>query len=119
MLLAMLIVAAPGAARAQDSTLTVHPIGRFAADIRATFPKFKQDAAVAGAIGRRRASLPGRTIGLAAGMHVYPVRLRKVTIGFGGEWTVAHADHALEPVKATDPKGPTVNSRFSALSPEV
>jgi hypothetical protein len=117
-LLSTLMLLAPRA-QAQDSTLTVHPIGRFAADVRATFPKFKQDAAIADTLDVTTANLPGRTLGLAAGAHVYPVRFKGLTLGFGGEWTVAHASHTAEPAKTGLPAGPTVNSRFSALSPQV
>jgi hypothetical protein len=118
-LLPILILLSGRAVSAQDSTLTVHPIGRFAADVRVTFPKFKQDATIADAIDVTAANLPGRTVGLAAGMHVYPVRLKKLAIGFGGEWSVAHAGQTLEPTTAGGTPGPTVNSRFSALSPQV
>jgi hypothetical protein len=105
------------AARAQEREK--EPIGRFVADFRASFPRFPEDAAAATAIGVAADNVPGRGLGLSAGVHVYPFRLGKVAIGFGGEWLNTRASKTAEPATEGGPDGPTVNTRFSALSPQI
>jgi hypothetical protein len=106
-------------ARAQDVPAEARPIGRFAADVRGTFPKFKQDPLIASAIGVTTANLPVRAYGFVVGAHFYPARLGIVTLGIGGEMVMARRSHTLKPATATADPGPTVNSRFKALSPQV
>jgi len=95
------------------------PIGRFVVDVRAAFPKFKQDPNVASDLGVTAENLPRRTVGLVAGAHWYPTRFGLVTLGVGGEIVVAHAGKTLPPASATANPGPTVNTRFSSLSPQI
>jgi hypothetical protein len=107
------------AAAAQDPTPDREPIGRFAADVRGTMPRFDQDPNIAAAAGLVPANLATRGLGIVAGAHVYPLRLGKVTLGLGGEVLASRASNTLEAATEGDPEGPTARTRFSALSPQI
>jgi hypothetical protein len=106
-------------AGAQDVPAEARPIGRFVADVRGTFPKFKQDPLIATGISVTTANLPVRAYGFVVGAHFYPARVGIVTFGVGGEMAMARRSHTLAAASATADPGPTVNSRFRALSPQV
>jgi len=112
-----LVSGLPGAAAAQDRE--PEPIGRFAADVRAAIPNFPDDQEIATALGVTTEDLPGRGLGLSFGIHFYPARLGRVTLGIGGELVMARASRTLDPTTEGGTAGPTVNGRFSALSPQV
>jgi hypothetical protein len=95
------------------------PIGKFAADVRGVLSRFPSDAATATALGVTEANLPRRGLGLSAGAHVYPFRMGKITVGFGGEWVVSRGSDTAPPATAGGPDGPTVRTRFSAISPQA
>jgi hypothetical protein len=95
------------------------PIGPVAVDIRVALPRFKEDANVASALGVSSDNLPGRGLGLSGGVHWYPGRLGRVTIGLGGELLVAHGSNTPEPQDDTTAAGPTVNTRLTVLSPQL
>jgi Outer membrane protein beta-barrel domain len=96
------------------------PIGRFAVDARVALPRFKEDAATATALGVTTDNLPSRGLGLATGVTLYPVRLGKVALGVGGEWLVfSSGSKTLEPQTTGGADGPTVQTHFSVLSPQV
>ena len=88
MLAGLLLALFPPDTFAQDPP---EPIGRFAADLRAAMPNFPDDGAIANAIAVPEDNLPGRGLGLSAGLHVYPLRMGKVTLGIGGELLIARA----------------------------
>jgi hypothetical protein len=104
-------------ASAQD--LPREPIGRFAADVRLAVPRYPDDGATAGALVVSEDNLPSRGLGIAAGVNVYPLRLGKVSIGFGGEWLTSNGSKTLEPTTAGGPSSPTVTTTFSVLSPQL
>jgi hypothetical protein len=95
------------------------PIDKFALDARVAIPNFPDDAAIATALAVTTENLPGRGLGISAGAHVYPARLGRVTLGIGGELLLTRASRTLEPATEGGPAGPTVDGRFSALSPQV
>jgi hypothetical protein len=104
---------------AQDIPPEDQPIGRFAADIRGAFPKFKQDPNIATGIGVSALNLPGRALGIVIGAHVYPARLGPVTLGLGGEMIVAGRNRTLPATKEGGPAGPTVQSHMSSITPQI
>jgi hypothetical protein len=108
-----------GDAVAQDLPDDARPIGRFAVDVRAAFPKFKQDATTAAGIRVTTANLPTRALGLVFGAHWYPARLGLITFGVGGEMIVSHRSRTLDTGTEAAPVKVTVDSRFSSLSPQV
>jgi hypothetical protein len=114
----------PAAAFAQDvpageEAPGPRPIGLFAADVRAAFPSYDQDAESAGRLGVTQANLPGRGFGLVFGAHVYPLRLGRTTVGIGGEVLRSRGSQTLEPEDEGEPSGPTVRTRFSSVAPQV
>ena len=100
------------------------PVGPFAVDARVTIPRFKQDVAVAEAIGVDSVTMPTRGLGVVFGAHWYPVRGQKVALGVGGEVLLSRGSktpEVEEPEQGQPPAvaGPTVNTRFSSISPQV
>jgi len=95
------------------------PIPRFAVDARGAFPRFKEDATIAEGIGVSTANLPTRGLGAVVGAHWYPFRLGVVTFGFGGEFLISRASRTLAATTEGAEDGPTVKTRFSAVSPQV
>jgi hypothetical protein len=115
--LCVLLFSLPAAVLAQEPEK--EPIGRFAADLRVALPRFPDDPTIATALGVTEANLPGRGLGISAGVHVYPVRMGKVTLGVGGEILIGRASNTLEPTTQDGMPGPTVQGRISSLSPQV
>ena len=74
---------------------------------------------MAGTLGVATENLPGRGLGIVAGAHVYPFRAGALTIGLGGELLISRASATLEPANDDSPEGPTVKTRFSAVSPQL
>lgn len=115
----MALLGCAASARAQDVPLEDRPIGGFVADVRGTFPKFKQDPNIASGIGVSPLNLPGRSLGIVFGAHWYPLHLGAMRIGIGGEVMRAARNRTLPAVKAGDPAGPTVHSQMSSVTPQI
>lgn len=98
---------------------TPEPIGPVAVDARVALPRFKENADVASALGVSTTNMPGRGLGLAGGVHWYPVRMGRVTLGLGGEILFTGASNTLEAEDDTGVDGPTVQTHFSTVSPQV
>ena len=113
------MIATPRAAVAQDIPPENLPIGRYVADARVDFPKFKQNPLIASGIGATALNLPTRAFGFVLGAHWYPVHLGIVTFGVGGEISAARRGHTLNTGTKEEPLNVTVNSRFSATSPQI
>jgi len=109
----------PATVFAQDTQPEDLPIGKYVVDARVTFPKFKQDPAVSGALGVATDNLPTRGLGFVLGAHWYPVRLGIVTLGFGGEITKAGRNNTKNTGTEADPVNVIVNTSFSAVSPQI
>ena len=98
------------------------PIPPFAVDIRGAFARHKAEPSVASDLGVTPANLPGRSLGLVGGAHVYPLRSKRVTLGLGGNVVMARGSETLDIVDATTKattKSPTVRRHFTAFSPEI
>ena len=120
LLFAVSVVTRAHAQEAPDTPPDVRqPIGRFAADVRVSMPRFKQINAIAESIARESTDLPSRGLGLVGGAHVYPFRLGRVTVGFGGELMRSRGRRTQKPADDTAPDGPTVTTRFSSIAPQV
>jgi len=94
---------------------SVGPIPPFAADIRGFSTGLGQDPLTASGLGVDPTDLPSRGIGGTAGLHVYPLRLRRLSIGIGGEGIVARGRAHREPEDG-QPAGPAVQQRLRGLS---
>ena len=118
-LIATFTIAWPLAALAQETQPEDLPIGRYVADVRFSFPKFKQDPNVATSIGVATENLPTRGLGLVVGAHWYPFRLGIVTFGVGGELSKASRGRTTNTGTDAAPVEVGVNTRFSAVSPQI
>jgi hypothetical protein len=114
-----LISSRPQTAFAQDTQPEDLPIGRYVADARVHFPKFKQDPAISGALGVATDNLPTRGFGFVVGAHFYPLRLGIMTLGLGAEISKAGRDNTKNTGTEAAPVDVTVNTRFSAVSPQI
>jgi hypothetical protein len=108
-----LLHASPASAQIQE------PIGRYVVDARITWARFKEDPAIAAAIGVTPTNLPTRGLGFVFGGHWYPLRGARVAVGLGGEFAVARDTRAQDPVSDDDEPGPTVETRFASVSPQL
>ena len=111
----VMLIAASAVTAAQER----EPLPKVAVDAHVATSKFPRDPTVATALGVTTDNMPGRGLGLAAGIHVYPGRMGKVTLGLGAQLLVTRASKTLEPTTETGADGPTVDARFSAFSPQV
>ena len=115
-LLLFLAMAMPAGAQQKE------PIPPFVVDVRGAFARHKAEPSVATALNVLPGNLPTRTLGLVGGVHLYPLRNRRVTLGVGGNVVMTRGSKALE-VQQTGSeelvKGPAVRRRFSTLSPEL
>lgn len=87
-------------------------------DARGVLGKFGQRPLTAESFGVPVADLPGPGIGGTIGAHVFPLRIRGVAIGFGGEimWT----RRGRQPEDAAGgPVGPPLTSSAVSMAPQV
>jgi hypothetical protein len=113
LVLAMMLTLGPPV-RAQDAPSRIGP---FVVDVRATFPKFKQqDAQLADSRGLDVSQLPGAGIGVDAAAHVYFLTWKAVTVGVGAQLTLARS-HTPPPSTADGPR--SVTERFMAIAPQL
>jgi hypothetical protein len=118
-LVLFVLSALPATTLAQDTQPEDLPIGRYVADARLHFPKFKQDPAISGALGVATDNLPTRGLGFVFGAHFYPLRLGILTLGLGGEISKAGRNNTKNTGSEAAPVDVTVNTSFSAVSPQV
>ena len=94
------------------------PIGPFVVDVRGAFVSVGQDAMLAAGRGLGPAQLAASGLGVDIGGHVYLFRWRGITFGVGASALLASPSRS--PGKDDpDPNGPTVKTRFTALSPQL
>ena len=108
----------PLSSTAQETQPEDLPIGRYVADVRFNFPKFKQDPNVASGIGVAAENLPTRGFGMVVGAHWYPLRLGIVTLGLGGELSRASRGKTMNTGTETAPVEVAVKTRYAAVSPQ-
>lgn len=107
---------------AQPSTLHAQepppPIPRLALDLRGSVPRFPRDSQLADSRGMLLAELPGRGWGGDIGLHVYLFKVKAMTVGLGGQLTLARATVAPQ----GDANTPVVRGaieRFQAITPQL
>lgn len=93
------------------------PIGPFVVDLHGAFTRLGTDAQLAASRGIPQEQLPSTGIGLEAGAHWYPLRLRRVTFGLGASWLTVRA--ATSPDLETTPAAVAMVTRFTALNPQL
>ena len=82
-----LLAAAVSPAYAQSKD----PLPTFVVDVRGLFAKLGQDTTTAADLGVTSQQLPGTAIGAAVGVNFYPLKKKKMSLGFGAEGLLARA----------------------------
>jgi len=108
-----LLILAPSEARAQHDD----PVGPFVIDAHVAFPSLSSSDSVAAAYGFRPDQLPERALGFQIGAHVYPWHMRRTALGLGA--TLLRGRGQQVPGEDATPTDPTVESRVSALTPQI
>lgn len=90
------------------------PLSGFAADARPLFVGFKETAEMAAQLSVAPAQMPPSGKGVATGLHWYPKRLGRTTLGIGGELLVSRGRRA-----EADAAAARVETRLSALSAQI
>jgi hypothetical protein len=111
----LLLLFSPAPASAQPQ----RPVGPFVADVRGIFARHKVEPSVATELGVVPANIPERSFGLSGGVHWYPVRVKNVTFGVGGEAVLARSSRTVEATSATAPPSPVVRRYFREVSPQI
>jgi hypothetical protein len=124
--LAVVIASFARPAHAQDPPPKI-PL--FAVDVHASVPQFpSDDPLLAASRGMVVGELSGSGLGVQAGVHVYPLRLRAVTFGVGGELAIGRAGQTPMPPATTGTTTATATpvkplrsaeERFTSLSPQL
>ena len=94
------------------------PIGPFAFDIRGALAGVGQNAELAETRGLWPDQLAPRGIGLNVGGHAYVLRWRDITFGIGVSALISSTTRTPS-MDAPQPSGPTIKTRFTAISPEL
>ncbi len=63
--------------------------------------------------------LPSRGWGFVVGAHVYPIRAKKIALGFGAEMLRIGGSNTIEAETEDGIDGPTIKTKWSHLSPQV
>jgi hypothetical protein len=93
-------------------------IGPLAFDMRGTIPNFVNDPQLGESRGLSQAELPGRGLGIDAGVHVYLFRWKAITFGVGGQLTLARSHASPAPANGLA-TGRAVTERFTSLVPQL
>jgi hypothetical protein len=91
------------------------PLPLFVIDVQGAIANFPADPLLAASRGLTETELPGRGLGGNLAVHLFPLRLRAVTIGLGGRLTVARATRS--PAELTSQR--SVTERFTYLGPQL
>ena len=110
----LFLLTAAASAAAQDPG----PIGPFVVDVRASFVSMGQDTQLATNRGLRPGQLAASGLGLDVGGHIYMFRWRAVTFGLGASALFSSPSRSPRQ-DDPDPNGPTVKTRFTAISPQL
>jgi hypothetical protein len=118
---------AAGAALALSAALAVpaaaqeppSKIGLFVVDLHGTFERLPSDAQLAESRGIALAQLPGSSLGLDIGAHVYLLRWKALTVGLGGQITAARGRLPAQPGTDQTPGLSGVTETFVSAAPQI
>lgn len=108
------IAAVSAPAAAQDPPPRIGP---FVVDVRGTFPKFTSSQQLADSRALATSELPGVGLGLDVGAHVYVLTWKAVTVGLGGQLTVARS--RFTPPGQNQAGLRAVTERFTSIAPQL
>jgi hypothetical protein len=106
-------------ARAQDAPPRIGP---FVIDLHGSFAQFpSDDPQLAESRGLQTAELPGSGLGIQLGVHVYPFRVKAVTVGVGGEFAASRSSQTPQAGAVGSGGVPLLGAeeRFSTVAPQL
>ena len=117
--LVLVLAASSRPAVAQDPP---PPIPWVVVDLHGSIPRFPSDSVqLAESRNMNIAELPGSGLGAQIGLHLYPLRTRRVTVGLGGELAIGRARQT--PAPGATISGVTAlrasEERITSLSPQL
>jgi hypothetical protein len=95
------------------------PLPIVAADLRGFYTGLGQDPVTAGDLGVSPTDLPSRGLGGVAGVHLYPLRGRKMSLGIGAEGLIARSRAQQEDATTGAPLGEPIEQRLISISPQL
>jgi hypothetical protein len=107
---------APGRGAAQDPP---PPLPLVALDVRASVPKFSTEPELAESRALLPSQLPGRGLGAEVGLHLYLFKLKAVTVGVGGQLTVARGTVSARENDAGQVVLDGVTERYRSGTPQL
>lgn len=110
-----MLAAVVGGAHQADAQEPPPPIPPLAVDLHGTVATFSDDPTLALSRGLDPSELPGRGFGGDVAVHVYPLKYRSVTFGFGGRLTTSRAHRTQAQPSELRP----VTERFTYLGPQL
>lgn len=116
LLVGVALLAAPARIVAQDPP---PPIPRFAVDLRGSVPKFSTEPELAQSRGLLPTQLPGRGLGAELGVHLYLFKVKAMTVGVGGQLTIARAVFGEQQNTAGQVVLLSVTERYRTVSPQL
>jgi hypothetical protein len=102
-------------AEAQDEP---PPIGPFVVDVRGTIPKFPNTPQLADSRGVNTDELPGSGFGVDLNAHFYAFTWKAVTVGLGGQLTLARAHSALKEADGLV-IARALTEHFTSIAPQI
>jgi hypothetical protein len=106
---------APASAAAQDPPPRI-PL--FVVDVRGSLPGFPREPQLAASRGLQDSELPGRGLGADLGLHLRVFRWKAMTVGIGGQVTVARAVSASVEGDGQAVTG-GVSETFASVTPQL
>jgi hypothetical protein len=114
---ALVVLCAASPLRAQEPPPRIGP---FTLDLHLTVPAFPgDDVQLAASRGMSVAELPGAGLGVQAGVHVYLVKIKPVTIGIGAEFAAGRARQTPSSAAIQSQRLRSAEERFSTFSPQL
>ena len=95
---------------------TRRPLPPIVVDLRGFYSGLGRDLVTADDLLVLPDDMPGRALGAVAGVHVYPLRGRSMSLGLGGEAVFARAGAQTTPEDDDETLLPAVNQRLRGLS---
>jgi hypothetical protein len=92
------------------------PLPVVVVDLRGFYAALGQDPVTAGDLSVTPADLPARGLGAVAGVHLYPLRGRTISLGIGGEAILIRGRKLPEPDAEDESPPPPITQRFRGLS---
>ena len=105
------VAASPAYAQSKD------PLPTWVVDVRGLFAKLGQDTTTAADLGIPAQQLPGTGIGGAVGVNFYPLKKKKMSLGFGAEGLLARAvAQQAADAQTGAVEGPRIERRLQGIS---